>query len=348
MDPTINSSLKTEMEVLQKKLTEKQGNIVIITHFNPDGDAIGSTLGISRILTRSGHHCSVIVPNDFPEFLKWLPGAADIITLPGSETKVSELIESSDILFFIDFNDIRRMKEIREPVSLTSAYRVLIDHHPDPVVTADSILSDTSVSSTAELVYRFIIENGLKEYMDKDTAICLFAGIMTDTGCFSYNSSSPETYQVVAELLRYNIDKDKIYYRIYDNFSSDRLRLLGYSLNERMEYFPEYRTALIWLTRKDQEKYNFRTGDSEEFVNYPLSIKGVRFSAFFIEKEDNVKVSFRSKGDFPVNTFSSRHFNGGGHCNASGGESYETLDAAIEKFKGLLPEYRAQLNDYED
>jgi phosphoesterase RecJ-like protein len=348
MNPNKNSALKTGMEELQKKLSEKSGKIVIVTHFNPDGDAIGSALGLCRILSRAGHSCSVFVPNDFPDFLKWLPGAADIITLTGQETKAAKIIESSTILFFVDFNDIRRMKEIREPVSRSSAYRVLIDHHPDPVVTADCMISDTSVSSTAELVYRFIMENGLKEHMDKDIAVCLFAGIMTDTGCFSYNSSSPETYKIVAELLQYNIDKDRIYYRIYDNFSSDRLRLLGYCLNERMEYFPEYRTALIWLDRNDQEKYNFRIGDSEEFVNYPLSIKGVRFSAFFIEKADHVKVSFRSKGHFPVNTFSADHFNGGGHRNASGGESYESLEAVLEKFRGLLPEYREQLNTYED
>jgi bifunctional oligoribonuclease and PAP phosphatase NrnA len=344
----MNSAPKTGMKELQKKLSEKSGKIAILTHFNPDGDAIGSTLALSRILTRMGHDCSVIVPNDFPRFLKWLPGAGDIISLPKHKAKVAEIIEASELLFFVDFNDIRRMKEIEVPVSRSSAHRVLIDHHPDPVVTVNTIMYDTSVSSTAELVYRFIVENGLIKLMDKDIAVCLFAGVMTDTGCFSYNSSSPETYKVVTELLQYNIEKDQIYYRIYDNFSFDRMRLLGYCLNERMEYFPEYRTALIWLNREDQEKYHFRIGDSEGFVNYPLSIKGIRFSAFFIEKKDHVKVSFRSKGDFPVNTFSASHFNGGGHRNASGGESVESLEAALEKFRGLLPEYREQLNDYED
>jgi len=348
MDPKNNSALKTGMDELHKRLSEKSVQIVFITHVNPDGDAIGSTLGLSRILSKAGHSCSIIVPNDFPEFLKWLPGATDIISLPGHETNVAKLIESSDVLFFVDFNDIRRMKEIREPVSRSAAYRVLIDHHPDPVVKADTKISDTSASSTAELVYRFILESGLKRHLDKDIAVCLFAGIMTDTGCFSYNSSSPETFKAVAELLQHDINKDQIYYRIYDNFSCDRMRLLGYCLNERLEYFPEYRTALILISQSDQKKYNCRTGDSEEFVNYPLSIKGVRFSAFFIEKEDHVKVSFRSKGDFPVNIFSAGHFNGGGHRNASGGETYDSLEAALEKFRALLPKYREQLNDYED
>jgi phosphoesterase RecJ-like protein len=348
MDPKTNSALTTGMEIVKNKLSERSMQIVIITHVNPDGDAVGSMLGLSKILSRAGHNCSMIVPNNFPEFLKWLPGAPEILCITQHEAKAAKIIESSELLFFVDFNDIRRMREIREPVSRSSAYRVLIDHHPDPVVNADTVLSDTSVSSTAELVYRFILEIGLKKYFDKDIAVCLFTGIMTDTGCFSYNSSSPETYTIVADLLQYKIDKDRIYYRIYDNFSCDRLRLLGFCLNERMEYFPEYRAALIWLSRSDQKKFHFRTGDSEEFVNYPLSIKGVRFSAFFIEKEDHVKVSFRSKGDFPVNTFSAGHFNGGGHRNASGGELYESLEAALEKFRGLLPEYRDQLNEYEE
>jgi len=342
-----NSAVIKGLEQLQKILSELSRRIVIITHYNPDGDAIGSTLGLQIALTKSGHTCSVITPNDYPGFLKWLPGAEKIIILPGNEARVAKLIQSSDIIFFLDFNDIRRMKEISEPVSRSSAFTVLFDHHPDPVVIADCMLSDTAVSSTAELVYRFIEGTGLNKSMDRDIAACLFVGIMTDTGCFSYNSSLPETYTIMADLLRYGIDKDQIYYRIYDNFSCDRMRLLGFCLNDRMEYFPECRTALIWLDRKDQEKYNFETGDSEGFVNYPLSIKGVRFSAFFIEKEDHVKVSFRSKGNFPVNTFSATYFNGGGHRNASGGESYETLDATLEKFRGLLPQYRDELNNYD-
>jgi len=348
MDPKTNSTPAPGMVELRKKLSEQSSQIAIITHVNPDGDAVGSTLALSRILSRVGHTCSVIVPNDYPEFLKWLPGAGEILCMSQNEAKAAKIIESSDMLFFVDFNDIRRMREILEPVSRSSAYRVLIDHHPDPVVKADILLSDTTVSSSAELVYRFMVENDLKKYLDKDIAVCLYAGIMTDTGCFSYNSSSPETFTIVADLLQYNIDKDRIYYQIYDNFSCDRLRLLGFCLSERMEYFPEYRTAMIWLSRGDQKRFHFRTGDSEEFVNYPLSIKGVRFSAFFIEKEDHVKASFRSKGNFPVNTFSASHFNGGGHRSASGGELYESLEAALDKFRGLLPEYREQLNDYEE
>ncbi|MBN2274404.1 MAG: bifunctional oligoribonuclease/PAP phosphatase NrnA [Bacteroidales bacterium] len=335
-------------EKLQSLISASFGKIVIITHFNPDGDAIGSTLGLQMSLKKAGHTCHVIVPNDFPDFLKWLPGADEIITLPGNEEKIIQHIQSSDILFFVDFNDVRRMKGINEPVTQSQAFKVLIDHHPDPVVEVDCMLSDTNVSSSAELVYRFLQKTTLKDHMDREIALCLFVGIMTDTGCFSYNSSSPDTYFIVADLLCYGIDKDKIYYRIYDSFSSDRMRLLGFCLDKRMEYYPSHRTAMIWLSQKDQEKYNFQIGDSEGFVNYPLSIRGVRFSAFFIEKEDHVKVSFRSKGAFPVNTFSARHFNGGGHRNASGGEIYESLETALDLFRDLLPKYHDELIDYDE
>lgn len=342
-----NTTIKN-LDKLYDFLSASPRKIVLITHVNPDGDAIGSTLGLQRSLLKAGHTCSVITPNDFAGFLKWLPGALSVTILPGNESRVEDLIRSSDMIFFIDFNDIRRVREINDPVTRSRAMKILIDHHPDPVVEADCMLSDTTVSSSAELVYRFIVQSALKETMDRDIATCLFAGIMTDTGCFSYNASLPETYRTVADLLRYGIDKDRIFYRIYDNYSYDRMRLLGYCLNEHTEYFPDCRTALIWLSRKDQERYNFQTGDSEGFVNYPLSVKGIRFSAFFMEKEDHVKASFRSKGNFPVNAFSARHFNGGGHRNAAGGETGESLETALEKFRDLLPRYRDELNDYEE
>jgi phosphoesterase RecJ-like protein len=184
-------------------------------------------------------------------------------------------------------------------------------------------------------------------WMDKETASCLFIGVMTDTGCFSYNSSQKRTWEIVADLLDYGIEKDRLYYLTYDNFSADRMRLLGYCLNEKMEVFPEYRTGIIRLTREDMEKYHFETGDSEGFVNYPLSIRGIRFSALFIEKENHIRISFRSKGNFAVNEFSRKYFNGGGHANASGGESYASITETVNRFKELLHDYKDQLSDYE-
>jgi phosphoesterase RecJ-like protein len=333
---------------LKKLLAQKYGKVTIITHINADGDAIGSSLGLLRILTHAGFECRVVVPNPYPGFLQWLPGNEMIYILTQDEPLIVDWIQKSRLVFFLDFNDPARIKSLFDQAAGSGAFITLVDHHPEPKIKAHCQVSDTRVSSTAELVYRWIHKTGLSKFIDCDVATCLYAGIMTDTGCFSYNSSTPETYHIVADLLLYGIDKDRIYYRIYDNFSCDRMRLLGLGLNERLEFFPEYRTAMIWLCHDDLKKYNFRTGDSEGFVNYPLSIKGIRFSAFFIEREDHIKVSFRSKGNFPVNKFSADYFNGGGHLNASGGESYDSLEATLQKFRLLLPRFKKTLNDYEE
>jgi phosphoesterase RecJ-like protein len=322
--------------------------IVILIHINPDGDALGSSLGLLIIFRKLGHQCTVISPNDYPGFLKWLPGTEQVIIFKHAPARSIEVLRSADIVFAVDFNELKRVKELNEAFKLSTAHKVLIDHHPDPDMTVDCLLSDTSASSTAELVYRFFGDTGLLPNLDKDIATCLFTGIMTDTGCFSYNSSNQKTWETVAELLDYGIDKDRIYYLTYDNYSSYRMRLLGYSLNEKMEVFPEYGTGLIWLSREDLRKYNFEPGDTEGFVNYPLSIKGIRFSALFIEKEDHVRISFRSKGSFAVNDFSRKYFNGGGHKNASGGESYTSLADTVKRFKELLPVYREKLCEYDD
>jgi len=348
MKEEIKTAIWKGVALLKKMLEKSSQRITILTHVNPDGDAIGSSLALLNTLSLIGHQCKIYIPNDYPLFLKWLPGNDNIFVFNNDTSSAIQQIKASDIIFFLDFNDIKRIKQIHKPVSESSAFIALVDHHPDPDLDADCIISDTSVSSTGELIYRLINKIGLKDKINKDIATCLFAAIMTDTGCFSYNSSSPETYKIVAALLKYGIDKDRIYYRIYDNFSFDRMRLLGLGLNARMEYYPEYRTAMIWLSRDDLRKYNFKTGDSEGFVNYPLSIRGIRFSAFFIEKEDHIKISFRSKGNFPVNKFSADYFNGGGHLNASGGESYDSLDTTLDKFRKLLPQFKNELNDYEE
>jgi len=209
-------------------------------------------------------------------------------------------------------------------------------------------MSDTSVSSTAELVFQFIHNMGLKQWIDKEVATCLFTGIMTDTGCFSYNSSKRETWVTVAELLDYGINKDDIYSLVYDNYSEHRMHLLGYSLNCKMEVLPEFRTGYMVLSKNDLTQYHFEPGDSEGFVNYPLSIRGICFSALFTEKDNYVRVSFRSKGNFAVNDFSRMHFNGGGHKNAAGGEIYTSLEEAVAVFKALLPDYKTKLMENED
>jgi phosphoesterase RecJ-like protein len=338
---------KSDLKKIKSLLQKPSKRIVIITHINPDGDAIGSSLGLLNILVNAGHITDVITPNDYPGFLQWLPGNNNVLVYSENKEAALKKILEAEIIFSIDFNDLKRIKQFHKPVENSGAYKVMIDHHPDPEYFADCLINDVNVSSTAELVFNFIINLGFKKYVNKEAAVCLFSGIMADTGCFSYNSSNKNTYLVIADLLDYKFSKNEIYYRLYDNFTANRMRLLGYALNEKMEILPEYNTAIISLNKKELEKYKFRTGDSESFVNYPLSIKNICFSAFFIEREGHIKVSFRSKGDFAVNEFSKKHFNGGGHLNAAGGESYTTMKETLEKFKKLLPAYREKLKKYE-
>ncbi len=331
-----------------KLLDAPQKKIALLVHINPDGDALGSALGLSRLLSNTGHECLVISPNDFPDFLKWMPGAPEICLLSESFAKAEEFMRTAELIFVVDCNELKRIIKLQEIYNAATAYKILIDHHPGPDLYVDCMLSDTSVSSTAELVYRFIMETGMQRFADPDVATCLLTGIMTDTGCFSHNSSRRKTYETVASLLDYGIDKDDIYNRIYNNYSEKRMHLLGFSLHEKMEVLNGYHTAIISLTRDELNSFNFQVGDTEGFVNYPLSIKGIRFSVLFVENGDRIRISLRSKGSFPVNEIARKHFNGGGHSNASGGESFETMDETIERFKSLIPDYKAELSEYED
>lgn len=318
---------------------------MIITHDNPDGDAIGSSLGLYQFFCREGHNVNVVTPNMYPEFLHWLPGNEKVIIFSEQKDYAVKLIKEAEIIFNLDFNEFNRIRKIEPYVKKVKAVKVLIDHHPVKESFADYIISDISVSSTAELIFKFIINLGKKNCIDKSIAECLFTGIMADTGCFSFNSSQEDTFRIVSELLTYGIEKDKIYRNLYDNFSEDRMKLLGYCLNKKMVVIPDYRTAYLSLTKDELKQYNFKIGDTEGFVNFPLSIKDIIFSALFIEKTNHVKISFRSKGTFKVNKFSENNFNGGGHKNAAGGESNLNLEKTINKFIDLLPEYIKYLKE---
>jgi len=330
---------------LKEKLNQSGKNITIISHRNPDGDAIGSLLGLYGILTKLNHRVSMIVPNDFPSFLKWLPEAKEILVFSKDKDKSADILHNAELIFALDFNDLSRVREFEELINGNKSYKVFIDHHPEPGKVADLMISETKVSSASELVYLFLHEMELDHLIDKNIATCLFTGIMTDTGCFSFNSSNPETYYAVADLLKYKIDKNLIYSEVYDNFSYNRMRLMGYCLNQKMQYFPEFRTAIISLTAAELKEFNYTVGDSEGFVNLPLSVEDVIFSALFIENKDKIRVSFRSKGKFPVNKISAEHFNGGGHINASGGEAFDTLENTVNKLIQLLPVYKDELHN---
>jgi phosphoesterase RecJ-like protein len=328
-----------------KKVLAPPFRITLLTHINPDGDAIGSMLGLYWFLVKKGCQVSMAIPNGIPKFLEWMEGVDRIRIYADQEEKVKEELQQADLVFCLDFNEAGRLGKMQALFENLEATRILVDHHPEPDCRADHIFSVQEVSSTAELVYQLI--DGLGELAMVDTVIstCLFVGIMTDTGCFSFNSSHPRTFEIVAELLLRGIDKDRIFSLVYDNYSADRMRLLGYSLEKKLVILPEMRTAYISLTREELERFNHTMGDTEGFVNYPFSVSDIRVSALFLEKEDHIKISFRSKGDFPINAFAAKFFNGGGHENAAGGESYEPLETTLQKFENLIGRYGDQIKN---
>ncbi|MFT3738340.1 MAG: bifunctional oligoribonuclease/PAP phosphatase NrnA [Breznakibacter sp.] len=313
-------------------------SIVIVPHHNPDGDAIGSSLGLWHILTRMGKQVDVAVPNEFPSFLAWMPGSDAVTDFGKDPVKVKMLFDRCDLMIIVDFNANKRVRDMEPILSGCNAFKVMIDHHPYPEPdTAQLMISDTSVSSTCELAFNVIAQSGLLPYTDINAATCFYTGIITDTGVLSHNSSRPETYQTVAELMKYGINKDLVHQLLFHSNSYDRMRLLGYVLCEKMKLLPEFRAAYITLNAAELVRFNFQPGDTEGFVNYPLSIEGIDISGFFMERDGKVKVSLRSRGNYAVNKLSEINFNGGGHLNAAGGESDLPLNDALDKFIKALP-----------
>ena len=333
-----NISVETCRSLL-KRMEDNAKNIVIITHANPDGDALGSSLGLNCVLQNAGYSSSVLFPTDFPPIVPGLSDYEGWMIIEHHEKEADQLIKEADLIFLLDFNDIKRVGKISKNLERLKEKFVLIDHHPDPLIVAPFIFSDTKVSSTAELVYDFVIKMGWGEFLDAPGAQAMLTGIIADTASFSHNAKRPELYKAVASLIEHGANQNKIQAALFNTNSEDRLRLLGYALSEKMMVFPQYHAAIIVLSRDDLKKFRFKIGDTEGFVNYPLSIKGIIFSAFFMENEDKIKISFRSKGGFAVNEFSARHFSGGGHHNASGGESRQSLQDAVQKMISLFPEY---------
>jgi phosphoesterase RecJ-like protein len=334
---------KKDIATLREQLA-RHSRIVLLSHVNPDGDSIGSSLALYHYLREMGKEVMVIIPNDLPAFLQWLPGAGEILVGKHAPGEAAARITAAEILFFLDFNETGRLKKLEPHVQANdSAFRVLIDHHPSPQITVDLSFSETSVSSTAELLYDVLKVLEEESVQRQPVAINLYAGIMTDTGCFRYNASYPHTWEAVAELMRAGIHIDDIYARIYDNYSEHRMRLMGYALDKKMVILPEKHTGYIWLTRDELDHYSYVSGDTEGFVNLPLSVEGIRFSALFLELGDRIKISFRSKGSFAVNTFSSAYFNGGGHRNAAGGECTLTMQETLERFESLLEDFTDEI-----
>ena len=329
---------------LVKGLLSKPRKIVVIGHKNPDGDALGSCLGLSLFLNSLGHLSTVIMPNDFPEFLKWMPGVDDIVVFERETKTATELIEQTDLIFTLDFNSLDRVGNLQPYLEKSDAKFVMIDHHQQPADYAIATFSDVAMSSTSEMVFHFMAALGRTDKLSKEIATNLYTGIMTDTGSFRFSSTTPTTHRIVAKLIEAGAEGAVIHQNVFNTNSPERMKLLGVALNN-LNILEEYNTAYITLTQKELDDHNFKKGDTEGFVNYALSVKGIVLAAIFIEnkKEEIIKISFRSKGDFSVNDLARNHYSGGGHINAAGGKSSQSLNKTIREFITILPRYKNEL-----
>jgi phosphoesterase RecJ-like protein len=320
--------------------------IVITFHQKPDADAMGSGLGLYNFLIQFGHSVTVISPTNWAGFLSWMPGAKKVLDFEMQKEKAVNELNEAEWLFCLDFNVLSRVKNMEPVIEKLSCTKILIDHHQQPQTEAfDYGISDTAKSSTAEMIFDFIINSGHTEKININVSECLYAGVMTDTGSFRFNSTSADVHRMIAKLKESGLNHSQVHENLFDNFLEGRFRFFGNTLLNRMEIFYEYNTALIAIPQKDLIKFNVRTGDTEGLVNFPLSIKGIKLAAVIIDRGDERKSSFRSKGGFDVNTFARKYFNGGGHFNAAGGRNTESLDEVIAKFKKAIKENKEQLNN---
>jgi len=329
-----------------KELISSPKKIVITTHRGPDGDAMGSSLGLYHLLKQLGHTVSVITPNEYASFLHWMPGNKEVIVYEGNEKSADIITAKADLIFLLDFSDLRRISTFTDSVSKSNATKIMIDHHQDPDRDiAELIFSDTTACSTAQLVYEVIDAMEMTTYLNKEIAECLYVGIMTDTGGFKYASTTAKTHNIIAELITAGAENTKIHDLIYDNSSANRIKLLGYCLNEKLRLYPENNAAIISLTDEELRRFEFKKGDTEGIVNYALAIKGIKFAVFIAEKDGMVKLSLRSKGDFKVNEIANKYFNGGGHMNASGGVSETSVNETIKRLEQLINDYKNELTN---
>ncbi len=330
-----------------KSLISKPAKVVIVTHFKPDADALGSSLGLAAFLNKFGHQVSVITPSDYPDFLAWMPGNETVLALskenPAPEAKAATLIAQAEVIFCLDFSSLARINSLGEMIRKSAATKVLIDHHLEPEDFASFVQWDPASASTAGLIFDLIEELGLTSHIDSTVATCLYAGLMTDTGSFKHNNTRYREFQIASELVSRGASPHDIARHVYDTNSLERLRLTGYVLSEKLVVLPEYRMAYMTLSQEELKKYGAQTGDTEGLVNYGLSIKGVKMSVLMYDRKEEIKLSFRSLGDFSVNELARKHFEGGGHRNASGGQSKLSLEATLKKLLDILPEYKSLL-----
>ncbi len=336
------------MEKIQdlKKYLNTPRDILITSHRNPDGDAIGSSLGLYHYLANNGHTVRVAFPSEYPSIFAWMPASDRIFIHDIEASTVDKYVDQADLIFCLDYNDLNRIDKMGERIARQKdTLKVMIDHHLYPENFADFMLSDTDASSTCELIYDFIELLGDEKQVNQSIGECLYTGIVTDTGSFRY-STSPKLFRIVGELLNRGVDDVKLQNLIHNNLAPKNLELLGHCLNNRMELLPEYKTGIITLSKEDYEHFDIQRGDTEGIVNYLLMLKDVHVAAFITEQPTIVKISLRSKGKISVQAIARDHFRGGGHLNASGGASYGTLNSTVRKFKELLPQYKDEILAY--
>lgn len=317
---------------------------VVVSHLNPDGDAIGSSLAFSQFLRKMGHEVEVMVPNAFPNFLAWMPGADQILLYEKHTSRCQQHLANAEGLFVLDFNHASRAGAMQELLQALTINKILIDHHRDPAESAFyGVLSETEVSSTSELVAEVILHYG-ERFLDEAIATNALVGIVTDTGSFAHSVFSPQVFSICAKLVEHSASYNQIHQLVYDTFSEDRLRLLGYAIGHKMEVLDAYSTAIISLDKRELDSFHYQVGDTEGVVNYPLSMKKIKMAVLVTERQGVIRLSFRSKGSFSVHELAQRHFNGGGHVNAAGGTLETTMEEALAKLHQLLPEYQTLLN----
>jgi phosphoesterase RecJ-like protein len=329
--------MKKEAILAIQNLLATPKKIAIIPHRSPDGDAMGSTLGLYHFLLKLNHNPVVISPNEFPNFLAWLPGSETVLIYENDKENCTKILNEAELVFTLDFNALHRTGEMEQVLNKLSVPMIMIDHHQKPDIYATVTYSDTSIGSTCEMIYNMISYLDKKEMLDKTIATCIYTGITTDTGSFRFSSTTSTTHRIVADLIDLGINNSAIHNLLFDDNSANRLQLIGRAL-QNIKVFPEYKTSYITLSQKELDEFQYQKGDTEGIVNYGLSIKGIHFTAIFIEHRDEniIKISLRSQGNFDVNQFAREHFNGGGHINAAGGKSYESMKATTNKFEELI------------
>ena len=337
----IKNIFKTD-DIAKLKATIADNNFFVLTcHAGPDGDALGSTLGLAGYLKALGKEALVVVPDAYPDFLAWMPGSQEVLRYDKYRDKAELMIAAADVVVAMDYNALSRVDDMGVAIGKSKAVKVMIDHHLQPDSFCDLTFSFPQLSSTCEVVFRLIYAMDGYEVMDKGVCECLYAGMMTDTGCFSYGPCTQEVYLIISLMMQKEINKDRIYNKVFNNYSEGRLRLMGYVLYEKMKVYPDHHAALITLTREEMNRFNFVKGDTEGLVNIPLQMKGIHFSVFLREdtEKELIRVSLRSQGTFPCNKFAGKYFNGGGHLNASGGQYDGSLDEAVALFEKGLEEF---------